>query len=336
MARRPALVIPAQVGFEVANGVFKLRFDGDVDLGWAPPGARLDIECTGDLTLALPNISGTVIAGGRLVLHGIVDADRIEGSEILLGGHDAKARAVRAQRTLRVGPAKIAFDAVIAPEVVLDDGASGRITLLDCRNELAASKVKGCLSPADYADMIGDPVAFLTARGLALLDAAPSPPVAKAAATPPPVARAPMPHAPTPPPAPPRAPTPAPPTPRASEPRVVRAPTPTPAPLRDEPDDDPPSLAVDELEPVDGGVDGQLVECVRRMKSAYGSHELPPMVADIETLVVRRDHEALRRDIQGLFQRLSEWHVKNGIRPIQAVTSAMNTIHGLVQDGERF
>jgi hypothetical protein len=116
----------------------------------------------------------------------------------------------------------------------------------------------------------------------------------------------------------------------------VRGPTPTPAPLRDEPDDDPPSLANDELEPVDSGLDGQLVECVRRIKQAYGNGGLPPMVGDIESLVVRRDHDALRRDIQGLFQRLSEWHVKSGRRPIQAVTSAMNTIHTLVQDGERF
>ncbi len=348
MSRQAALVIPAGTTFEVAEGSLRIRHDGDVSLGWAPPNAVLDIECSGNLTLSLPNIQGRLRAAGRMDLTGRIDVDRLEAAEIVIGPGEAKARAVCATTSIRIGPAKIAFDAVIAPDVSVDPGTHGRITLLDCQNELGASKIKGCLSPADYADMIGDPADFVASRGAVLLSVGPHPSPTPAPPPPPTQAAA---AARTPAPAPARVPShsPAPaqprrvavavPAPPQPAPRVVPPMTPIPAPIRVEEDvGDPPSLAVDEMEPIsESGVDGNLVECIRRIRQAYDGGEVPPMVTDLERLVVRRDHDAIRREINGLFTRLSEWHVKNGVRPIQSVTAALNTIHTLVQDAsERF
>lgn len=114
--------------------------------------------------------------GGDVHLRGAVTAGTVVGGTIRLDGGAITAKGLQGSRAVHVGAAKLAVDAIIAPEVHVDPKTAGRVTVVESQNELGPNAIKGGFRLADYAEMFGDPQAFLRDRGLVGLGETPAAP----------------------------------------------------------------------------------------------------------------------------------------------------------------
>src|SRR5690606_14003140 len=271
------------------------------------PLARVDAG--GDLTVRLPLVTGRLAAGGRLVVDGKVEAEHLSGRAVHVGAGPVPAKAISATERIVIGAARLTVDVIIAPEIVIDPSATGRVTVIESRNERGPAKIKGGFSLKEYEELFGDATDFLAAREVAPLDGAPASEVD-------PLAHEPVGE--------------------ESEAFVVEsadAELDGDPPTSDEEVDDPLSLSVEDLEPVDDELHPRLVEALDRITSCYEGHDLPPAVTDLRGLVDRRDYPQLRERITEVWNGLLGFHQQRGIRPHHQVTHAFNVIHGLVQEG---
>ncbi|MCB9792432.1 MAG: hypothetical protein H6741_06855 [Alphaproteobacteria bacterium] len=129
-------------------------------------------------------------AAGVLDVSGNIEAKLLQGTSVQVGAGTLNAKGVEGLRQVVLGPAKLGVEAVVAPEVQVDAGTTGRVNVVESHNELGPNGLKGGFRLSEYAEFTGvDPEAFLNERGvrsLAELDAAPVPevesgPIAKAA-----------------------------------------------------------------------------------------------------------------------------------------------------------
>ena len=324
--------LPAGLDITVGE-LLSITYDGSVQLGQTLGRPIGVIVAGGDVDLNLDVVTGQIRGGGKVLISGKVDADIIHGNEVHLGNGDVKCRVISADSRIVIGAAKLSVDVIMAPEVVIDARASGRVTIVQSNVEVGPTKIKGGFSLAEYADAVGDPATYLEDRGLTDLatrmrggalpsPAAPVPPPAPAAATPPRVT--------------------------SPRPEPLTAPQPSiPRPIEkvataqpEEDVGDPMSLSMEDLEPLkEAGVDPldelhpKLLEAVKRIAACYEGKEVPPAVVQLRDLVEGRDYDHLRENITEVWNGLLGYHQKKGIRPHHQVTHAFNVIHGLVQQG---
>jgi len=322
---KPPFVLPA--GLEIDFGeTLSIGYDGDITLEQSFDRPLGDVFAGGDLVVKLATVSGALKAGGRLTIEGKIDAQSLHGHEVILGKQDVKCRAISADDRIVIGAAKLAVDIIIAPEIVIDPKASGRVTVIESRNEVGQTKIKGGFSLKEYGEVVGDPAQFLAERGVRPLDGEP----------------------------PGKAPTPAAedeeeePEPEPEE-EAVAEPEPEPEPEDeaaspanghaagpDEDVSDPLSLSVEDLEPVaevqeEDELHPKLMDAVKLIAACYEGKETPPAVGQLKELVEARDYDRLRENITEVWNGLLGFHQKKGIRPHHQVTHAFNVIHGLVQ-----
>lgn len=347
MSNHP-FVLPAGLDLQIGE-TLSVRHGGDVTLQQSF-GVPLGLaEAGGDLTIALQTVSGNLKSGGKLTIEGRIDAGSIHGREVYIGAQDVKCRAISADVRIVIGAAKLSVDIIIAPEVVIDPKASGRVTVIESTTETGPTKIKGGFSLAEYEEAVGDPVTFLDERGLTALavrmaaasEAQKAAPAKAAPAVPAPTAPAPTvptpSRAPTPPAVPPRAAAPRPEAPPKYAPPTPVRPIPTPI-VVEEDVGDPMSLSVEDLEPIHEPAEKdelhpKLMEAVQRISTCYEGKEVPPAVSKLRELVEARDYDRLRENITEVWNGLLGYHQKKGIRPHHQVTHAFNVIHGLVQQG---
>jgi len=333
-------VLPAELQLSTSEGVLILRYPGDVVLDQDLGMDTLDIEVGGNLEVRLPQVSGRLRAGGTLKVVGEIDGGHMHGREIVLGDADVQCDALDATERIEIGPASLHVDVIIAPTIDIDPDATGRVTVIESRNERGPTKIKGGFSLQEYEELLGNANAFLSERGLEPLDGGEV--IAKAK---PAKGRAPRKGTP---------PVPAPPPPRPSR-RVIpedddsRHDAPT---VSDEMDEEPPSeaadmddplsLSTDELaleevpdanvsEAIDEELQRALQDAVDRIVGCYTAGEVPPPVEDLQALVAAGDYAMLRAKITLVWSGLLGYHQKRGIRPHHQVTHAFNVIHGLLQ-----
>jgi cytoskeletal protein CcmA (bactofilin family) len=125
-------------------------------------------------------------SAGDVVIEGDVQATSIRAARVRLLGGTVEVRTIQATESIEIGPGAIRSDALIAPSVILSRDTRGKITVVESRNEVGASAVKGCLRLADVEDLFGNSAQFMADRGLAPLGevsaAAPAAPSAPAPA----------------------------------------------------------------------------------------------------------------------------------------------------------
>ena len=327
MPKPTAFVLPKGLELEIADDTLSIRYDGDVSLETAMGRNIGEIHAGGDIRLSLDKVTGTLSAGGTLTIDSEVQADVLHGAHIVLGDKPVKCRAISATGSITIGSAKLAVDCIIAPTIQIDPKASGRVTVIECHNELGSSRIKGGFNLTDYDDMFGNADEFLVERGLSRLGDAGEP----------------------------TAPEPSPPAqvaPEAAEPEAPQdleleldEAEPDPEPEQEEEDDeedvdDPLSLSIDDIEEIlgeergreDGAMHTQLSEALERILGCYEGGDIPPAVSELQILVEQRDYEALRNNITEVWSGLLGFHQKRGIRPHHQVTHAFNMIHGLLQE----
>lgn len=304
MAKRPAFVLSDAVEIELTDTTLSIKHDGDLVIEQTLGRALGTVEATGDVTIRLPKVTGTLSAGGTLTIEGAVEADSLRGKVVALGDLPIKCRAISASESIRIGAAKLQCDAIVAPHIDIDPKVSGRVTVIESLNDRPATKIKGGFSVSDYEDMFGDAHGFLAERGVQPLSGD-----ADSSANTPTEDPAPEP--------------------------VALAPTGADADDDDEEVDDPLSLSLDDLEPLvesedKGDMQGRLTDALKRITSCYEGDDLPPAVSELRSLVEDGDMDALRQNITEVWNGLLGFHQKRGIRPHHQVTHAFNVIHSLV------
>lgn len=309
MAQTSPFTLPAGVEIDARGETLSIRHDGDVILEQTM-GLRLgEVECGGDLILRLDRVTGHLRAGGKLVTTATVEAEILQATEVHLGNTSIKAHAIAASRRIVIGAADLTVDVIIAPEIVLDPNAHGRVKVIESHNDPGPSKIKGGFDLSEYEELFGDAIGLLTSLGLE--------PLGKPSSVP------------TPPPEPAYEPP---------EPEPTLDEVPPPTPVEEEEDiDDPLSLSIDDLEPVveepQDTFQPRLEDALKRIVSCYDDGELPPAVHELESLIRDRRYDDLRDGITEIWNGLLGFHQKRGIRPHHQVTHAFNMIHGLVQEG---
>ena len=271
---------------------------------------------TGGLTSDILSVVGLVSVGG------VVSVGTVRAGDIDFSGEMVTARGLQARNSIHIGPGRVQIDAMIASEVRVDARTSGRATIIESQNDLGTNSIKGGFRLADYAEMFGDPAAYLSDRGLTApgdAGAAPAPspapapqfaPVGRAEPVAEPVAAVVY-------------------ATEVSVPVVVEAVSADDADL----DEAEPELV--EVEPVSPAeshpLHDELVDAVEKIIERYAETERPPAVDHLRALILRQAYDEVRAEITTIWSDLVKFHQKRGLRIQHQVTTTFNTINTLVK-----
>jgi hypothetical protein len=356
-AERRAFILPRGLKIQLDGEQMHVAYDGDieiaVDLGWRFASLRAG----GDLRLHLPIVHGDLIATGAVEVSGDIDSDGvIRGREVIIGQQNVRCRVITAEERITIGAANVTAEVILAPEIHIDPGAQGRVTVIESYNSREATKIKGGFSLADYEDMFGNSQDFLAQRGLNALPG-PRPRSERPPASPRHEAQWDL----TPSPTPDRTVTQVA-TPRGGPPNrgpfetndapasggIHRPATPpasradpwaAPAPARGPEEDveDPMSMSIEDIDAAgrkkraEDELQVRLTEALERILACYTTGDVPASVQHLRAYVEQRDYAGLRQNMTEVWNGLLSFHQQRGIRPHHQVTHAFNVIHGLVQ-----
>ncbi len=173
-------VLPEGVNLSVHDDRVAIAYDGDVVL---QHDFRGDVIAGGHV-LVHGSVSGSLDASADVIVEGSVtgegdvrakrrititkgvDVDSLRAWEIHLKGGEVKARSIVAESRIIVGGATLKVDILMAPEVVIDDGAKGKVTVIERHNDGGKGSIKPAMSVEDYDDMMGDAADYLSDRGV--------------------------------------------------------------------------------------------------------------------------------------------------------------------------
>lgn len=168
-------VLPDGANVSVGGNTLVLRHEGDVVLEQTLGRRLVRLESGGDVTLRVRRVTGAIRAAGLLTLEGDADCEELRGRVIELGAVEVRARAIVATEKVVIRGTRLAVDVIVAPEVVIDAKASGRVRVVDCLHEQPPSRVRGCLSLEDYEADFGGVAEFLARRGVEPVSPLPEP-----------------------------------------------------------------------------------------------------------------------------------------------------------------
>lgn len=175
MSDVPPLVLPAGAEVRIGGNTLVLRHAGDILLEQTFGRRLVRLESDGDVTLRCDRVSGTILAKGRVEVLAEADAEEIRGDVVVLGDVPVRARAIVATSKVVIGAATLTVDVIIAPIVEIHPDATGRVRVVDCDHDIPASRIRGCLSLADYESDFGNVAEFLARRGVEPLHDLPHP-----------------------------------------------------------------------------------------------------------------------------------------------------------------
>jgi hypothetical protein len=111
--------------------------------------------------------AGAVRANANVRVEGPAQIGLVRAARVELLGAPVTARGLQASDHVTLGTGKVAVDAIVAAEVHVQPGTTGRVTIVESGNDLGPHTLKGCLRLVDYVETFGgDGIAFLTDRGL--------------------------------------------------------------------------------------------------------------------------------------------------------------------------
>lgn len=327
----------------VKGGLTAGRAQSGGSLNVQGPARARELRATGELGVkgdtAAPVIAGggavrlggaveadTIDSGGTIEIKGELRATTVRGDVVELRGGSVSAKGLQGERSVSIGDARVAVDAIVAPEVHLAPKTAGRIMVVECINELGPNAIKGGFRLSDYAEMFGDPSRFLAERGLSAPGDAPP---AAAVTLSPPAPPAPLPE---------------------PEPEVIpiaaveiemdadpATPPPMPAPIVVEKERPAPASVFVEAVPENGHgapehpMHRQLADTVQKIVESYNNSELPPAVERLRGLVDARQYELIRAEITNIWSELLKFHQKKGLRIQHQVTTTFNSVNSLVK-----
>ncbi len=121
----------------------------------------------GSLTVSAPEFAADRIEAleGDVSIKGNVKANRIKGKKVSSEGK-VVSQVILADTEIDLQGKSVKADVVMAPQVSFGAETKGRVTAVECDNDLGPSKVKGRFSLADYVDMVANAAEILTANDI--------------------------------------------------------------------------------------------------------------------------------------------------------------------------
>jgi hypothetical protein len=351
MAKAEAFVLPAGIQLLIDAHGLSIEHAGDVvlntDLGRTltrisstTGNVTLNIDCTAGEILAP---KGSVVANGKLTARRVaagnmvlkghttvedlespgsididgkqLDATNVRGGDVAIAAKVVKAKVVHGTSSVTVGPIKITADILMAPEVQVDPKCTGKVTVIEARNDVGANGIKGGLSLEDLEDAFGNSAQFLSERGLVPLTGKAAP--ARVEETEDDEAEVEVDHGDN----------------GVTDPADVG----DDAMVEDGASDGQDELDLDEPAPppapagVDPAIHQEIVDTVARIEACYADSELPPAVMRLQGLVADRDYQAIRTSITEIWNELIKFHQQRGMRIQPQVTTTFNTINSIVR-----
>lgn len=166
MAKHPPFVIPAGVTLTSTDRGMSVEHLGDIVLD-KPLGDRMNriASIEGSVTLrGRFEVDRVEAPRGTVRIEGNATAMALRGENVELLGARLKVSSVRASKQIAVGPCRIEADVIVAPRIDIDARASGRIPIIECRNEPGPNAIKGGFSVAEYDELLGNVASYLAER----------------------------------------------------------------------------------------------------------------------------------------------------------------------------
>ena len=357
MAKAEAFVLPAGIQLHLDGEGLSIEHAGDVvlnnDLGRTLKrisstggNVTLNIDCTAGEILAP---KGSVVANGKITARRIaassmvlkgqttvedlespgsididgkqLDVTNVRGGDVAIAAKVVKAKVVHGASSVTLGPIKITADILMAPEVQVDPKCSGKVTVIEARNEVGQSHgIKGGLSLEDLEDAFGNSAQFLSERGLVPLSGKAVP--ARVVEEEDEEAEVEVDHGDN----------------GVSDPADVADDAMVEDSASDGQDDEldldepvRPSTPAPATAGVDPAIHQEIVDTVARIEACYADSELPPAVMRLQGLVADRDYQAIRTSITEIWNELIKFHQQRGMRIQPQVTTTFNTINSIVR-----
>ncbi|MSQ01696.1 MAG: hypothetical protein EXR71_07365 [Myxococcales bacterium] len=319
------------VGSVVADG---LRVGGDLHVQ-STLEARV-LQVGGTITVGGAFSFDVLEIAGTIRFQGDVSGKTLIADVIELGTGTVTVRGLQARTRIVIGAARLTVDAIVAPQVLLDPGATGRATVIESQNEVARAGIKGGFRLADVGEMFGNADAFLAERGLSPLSAPDPSPTGEDAVWSP--AAVTIPQAPVE-------------VEAAVEveaqieeeaPVEVEAAVEVEAQIEEEAPDEAEAAVEAEAAPpipdadplataIEHPLHAQLATTIQRIVDCYAGAELPPAVERLRTLVDACSYPDIRAEITNIWSELLKYHQKKGIRIHHQVTTTFNSVNSLVK-----
>jgi hypothetical protein len=246
------------------------------------------VECHGTVQVNQVN------AGETAEFYDNVKASTVRAAIVKFASKDATVKVVQATTAITLGAGRIQSDILISPEIHVDASATGKITVVECHNEIGNNAVKGCLRLADLEEMFGSADKFLKERGIQPLDASANGKAPAAEQAP------------------------------AAEAKVSKE---TKASAKVEEAE--PALMDDTVDPE---LQRKMLETLSRITKCYDGSDTPPAVSRLESLVSTQAYGEIRTDITDIWNQLLKYHQSKGLRMQSQVTSTFHALNKIIRD----
>jgi hypothetical protein len=154
-------VLPTGAVLDQSDGTLSISYDGDIILEQSCSLPIGRIQAGGDILLRMDNVQGTIIAGGRLIINGNVDAEWLHGSEIHISRRVFQESVVRAKyitaiKRVVICDTEITADMVLAPKLEIDKKTTGVVNVVDCHHKVDLPNIKGKIRLVEHQNSFGN------------------------------------------------------------------------------------------------------------------------------------------------------------------------------------
>ncbi len=172
MASHQPFVIPAGVSIQLTDRGVSIQHAGDIILQDSLGDSMNQVVShEGSVTLKGKfQLDRVAAPKGTVRLEGSVQAGAIEGQVVELMTSKLEAKAVKGGKQIVLGASKVTADVLVAPRIDIDSKASGRVPIIECRNEPGPNAIKGGFTIAEYDELVGNVESYLAERGVEPLE----------------------------------------------------------------------------------------------------------------------------------------------------------------------
>lgn len=152
-----ALVIPSGAQFEASQQGWNVSNKGDVRLSGTPalPFLRItsqegNVSFVTDSAVTLERIEA---AQGEVHLSGSITVHSILAQRVVFEKGNLSVRSLVADQEISIQGEQLQADIILSPQVTISDRTRGRATVIESRNELGATALKGGFRLEDYLEL---------------------------------------------------------------------------------------------------------------------------------------------------------------------------------------
>jgi hypothetical protein len=172
MAKHQPFIIPAGVSIQLTDRGVSIHHAGDIILRDSLGDTMNQIVSReGSVTLAGSfQVDEISAPRGTVNLQGTVKARAVRGSVVEVLTDRFEVASVQGAKRITLGATRVSADVLVAPRIDIDPKASGRVPIIECRNEPGPNAIKGGFSIAEYDELVGNVSSFLAERGVEPLE----------------------------------------------------------------------------------------------------------------------------------------------------------------------